>query len=131
MPTLPTPVTNEDILALVSLNVARMTNIEESVLNIGRRLDLIDLNGAAQSLREFGYFLRDNPDFLTRAKTSETDAQEWLSVKSYLARHFKWIKRPKLALGAVFTGLIAGLTFVISPGIVHEIGRLLHYIFMR
>jgi len=46
--------------------------IAANQLSLTQRLDTLDLNGASPYLRDFGYFLRDHPDFMKREAEQES-----------------------------------------------------------
>lgn len=62
--------------------------LAESIKEVHNRLDKQDLNHAAEYLREFGYFLERNPDFMSRQKEREERLQEKEIAIAYALRVF-------------------------------------------
>ena len=93
--------------------------IASNQLSLAKRLDTLDLNGAATYLRDFGYFLKDHPDFMKREAESETKrvreeiAKAWLIESLHLTNFgskLRWVITA-LLMGALlaFGSTLAGM----------------------
>ncbi len=86
--------------------------VTNEIQHINHRLDLQDLNGAAQFLREFGYFLRDNPEFFQHVQRDQAYDANKAITKDFLVALFRLrFFGPKLRIFATLLGgaLIFGL----------------------
>jgi len=90
----------------------RIETIRSSIDVLNDRINRIDLNGTAQILRDFGYWLKDHPDFMIReaqALNRQADREQalrWISV----TLHLKEIRRIVMWIGtAIFAGFLLAL----------------------
>lgn len=101
-------------------------------LALVHRVDTLDLNGTAANLRQFGTFLKDNPDFMQReaARESKRVRQEiavgWIAETFHLTNmgdKLKWIATALLTgVLLTFGGQLVGLISIISNQL-HTIGH--------
>ncbi|SRR5258708_1103816 len=103
-------------------------SISASQFTLTQRLDSLDLNGAASDLRNFGYFLRDHPDFMKREAESESKRVQKEVAMKWIAETFHLTdmrKKAAWALTALLTGIL--LTFGNSiVGILSDANSLFH-----
>lgn len=79
---------------------------------LAARFDRMDLNGAAAGLRDFGYWLKDNPEVFARMRKFEDAREERMIAFNYLRRisHIDHIfNKVKWVIVGLAGGLFIGL----------------------
>src|SRR5215467_2745998 len=97
------------------------TELINGLSAVHARLDKQDLNHAAEYLREFGYFLERNPDFMTRQREREERLQEREIALHYLARVFH-LTNWKSKMSWLMVGIATGFLFALGNALFAPFG---------
>ena len=100
--------------------IEETSKIHEDFNALTARLDAWEINGAVQYLREFGYWLRENPEAFTRMRRIQTRREEREIAVKYVKDAVHWdvlASKAKWAIG----GMAAGLLFATGAGLVSSL----------
>lgn len=97
------------------------SELTDSITDLHGRLDKQDLNHAAEYLREFGYFLERNPNFMQRQKMMEEQRQEKEVVKQYFARVLH-LRNWRHNISLIGVGVATGFLFALGNALFGPLG---------